>query len=469
MAGKFHIGKNGPAPCRATKRACRFSPEVHFDTAEQAQEEYEKRMSSETVPEGHKKPQKPSEETDGKQTEEKIHYSFLDDIYKDLEEQSLRFDELPDKFYSKSILSVPHGSLPTLATLPKDGMIEIDKAKEIAENNGFKVRQDIPECMSYMGNGFIAEDGKGNTYIILARKYKSMPPSSQRMFRGGEQKKIVPKSFRFLTYRDVVGIARLRHLVDTGDDNSVFLGYKSSHYGTYGKEAYPYIQRLKEEQQKGSNYLSTRRYLKESQTKIATAFEDKKHPDEEHLKMAKESPLRESFAYIEVDNDVDRAQWEDFEKSVQETLPRLPKIPGDRKPTLRVRYLGKHRASGLYNLGYNTIAIDVRDSSSFIHEYGHYFDMAVSSNASLRDEFHEIATSYQQRLQVPEDATATFGRSYYSTPTEIFARGFEMYAHERLGIRNRLVDPGRFKNFDYDAFDEDNKKKIFDLFDRMLS
>lgn len=40
MSKKYHVGKNGPAPCNATKRACRYGEESHHDTFQAAEHAY---------------------------------------------------------------------------------------------------------------------------------------------------------------------------------------------------------------------------------------------------------------------------------------------------------------------------------------------------------------------------------------------------------------------------------------------
>lgn len=53
---KFHVGKNGPAPCRASKRACPVGgEEVHFNDREAAQEAYEKSMEAAHPTKAHSK------------------------------------------------------------------------------------------------------------------------------------------------------------------------------------------------------------------------------------------------------------------------------------------------------------------------------------------------------------------------------------------------------------------------------
>lgn len=44
---KFHIGKNGPAPCNATKRACRYGGDAHYDSMEEAETVYQKKKEAE--------------------------------------------------------------------------------------------------------------------------------------------------------------------------------------------------------------------------------------------------------------------------------------------------------------------------------------------------------------------------------------------------------------------------------------
>ena len=43
--GMTHIGPNGPGPCKADKEPCPFDDGSHFDTPEEAQAEYERRLS----------------------------------------------------------------------------------------------------------------------------------------------------------------------------------------------------------------------------------------------------------------------------------------------------------------------------------------------------------------------------------------------------------------------------------------
>lgn len=58
MSKKYHIGKNGPAECKATVRTCRYgqlNDGSHYDTFEEAQKNYEKQMNEHTLPRMNKK------------------------------------------------------------------------------------------------------------------------------------------------------------------------------------------------------------------------------------------------------------------------------------------------------------------------------------------------------------------------------------------------------------------------------
>lgn len=74
---KFHVGSNGPAPCRASKRACPVGgEEVHFDNRAAAQQAYEKSMEEKHPVASLSKPEKviqvSPEQLDGWATREEL-------------------------------------------------------------------------------------------------------------------------------------------------------------------------------------------------------------------------------------------------------------------------------------------------------------------------------------------------------------------------------------------------------------
>lgn len=217
---------------------------------------------------------------------------------------------------------------------------------------------------------------------------------------------------------------------------------------------------LEAAQREGNNFKAQKRHVMESGQTVASAWQDKKHYKKSHIEAAKASILNKHFDKIDLDDDVDLEEFKDFEKAYLEVADKLPSMNG-RKPRLGVRKLGKHRADGLYapSAGSNgCVLVDVHASSSFIHEYGHHIDLTVNNNSSLRKDFANIQRQYARNLKLPENHS---GRKelYYQTATEVHSRLFEIYSYERLGIRNRLVDPSRFDNFDYAPIQNNPKLK----------
>ncbi|MDI9589398.1 MAG: hypothetical protein QM234_10685 [Acidobacteriota bacterium] len=99
----------------------------------------------------------------------------------------------------------------------------------------------------------------------------------------------------------------------------------------------------------------------------------------------------------------------------------------------------------------NTIAVDVRTSKSFIHEYSHYLDLALQNSFSTTPAFAEVVDNYRARLTLPKGLDTPRKRAYYTTPTEIFERACEVYHHYR-NDETRLINNEAIKarRFDYE-------------------
>ena len=234
--------------------------------------------------------------------------------------------------------------------------------------------------------------------------------------------------------------------------------------------AWELYQKTVEVQREGANFQAQAKYLKErSSKKMASAWEDKLYPDQTHQRLAAETSLRSDFSKVEIDNDVSPEEFADFEQSWEQARKKLPKVPSGRQPTLRIRKLGKHRALGMYVPHVNTVCIDVRSSEATVHEMGHYYDLAVKNSASLSSKFSKVVGDYQSGLKMPAGMENKYG--YYTTPTEVFARGFEVYAHEKLGVRGRVVRPDKFENFDYAPFtnNPELKARVFSVFEETFA
>src|SRR5699024_8600927 len=84
----------------------------------------------------------------------------------------------------------------------------------------------------------------------------------------------------------------------------------------------------------GRNCKAQQKYVTDQRGSIATAFDDKKHPDKTRQQLMEDSKIVASnggyFSKVEYDNDVDPAEAADFEQAIQEVETKMPPIPGDR-------------------------------------------------------------------------------------------------------------------------------------------
>lgn len=178
----------------------------------------------------------------------------------------------------------------------------------------------------------------------------------------------------------------------------------------------------------------------------ARAWETKKHINKATQAVMAETKLLKHFNYVELDNQVDLDKFQKFEAAADKLMGVLPLR--EPKPALRLRKLGNIKtagmsAAGLYVPGVNTIAVDFRDNSvgSFVHEYGHFLDYNDKTGQilSMTPEFKEIVHAYRERLSTQTELKGQAQKqSYYGTPTEVWARGFEVYL-SNLGLQTPLL------------------------------
>lgn len=214
----------------------------------------------------------------------------------------------------------------------------------------------------------------------------------------------------------------------------------------------------------------------------AKAWETKKNINKATQQVMDKTTLHKFFNGIELDNDVDLTQFKRFEAETMRLMARLPKTKN--VPILRLRKLGKHKAAGLYVPSLNTIVVDFRNPSeihgnhaekeasfsSFIHEYGHYLDYNLSKNKddlslSLEPEFANIIRNYTQELRL--NGVAGKDYAYLATPTEVFARSFELYMHDAVGLRGNLNYSNYDHQVEYKAFTPTARTTIIKYFDQI--
>ncbi len=187
--------------------------------------------------------------------------------------------------------------------------------------------------------------------------------------------------------------------------------------------------------------------LKNLAESYARSFEDKKNIPKKTLKAMEGSKLNEYFGFVEYDEDVDLVKVAQVvEEFIGFKEKYLPMIESGRN-AIRFRKLGNHKAIGLYYPIVRCLCVDYRHVHSFIHEYGHLIDYEYG-NLSLKGDFTRIKTLYEQALKraMREDESfrtrmgkGKYNLDYYLTPTEIFARTFELYFSKVLNVQTSLV------------------------------
>ena len=232
----------------------------------------------------------------------------------------------------------------------------------------------------------------------------------------------------------------------------------------------------------------------------AKSWQTKKNINKATLDAMENSSLKQDFKDLELDNDVDIDKFKKLEPEIRETVKFLPQSTNSEKPILRFRKLGNHHATGLFVPFNNTLAVDFRSYESkseyrpsgvgiesFIHEYGHFLDYNANNSElskdgrtrqyanrfrhilSMQDDFKEILHQTQHEIQnrvANGLKMSSHFINYYTTPTEVYARAFEVYSSE-IGLQNSLLkDRSEYKNsLIYSFFTDNTRKKIVNYFD----
>lgn len=115
-------------------------------------------------------------------------------------------------------------------------------------------------------------------------------------------------------------------------------------------------------------------YREQLTRNVATAYMPKRNIPETVLNAMKNTGFLHYFEYVEFDEDVDLLSVNAIEK--ESIAMNKAYFSGSVFPDVKIcfRKLGKHRASGIYYPFLNTLCVDIRSPSSFIHEYFHMID-----------------------------------------------------------------------------------------------
>ncbi|WP_315069190.1 hypothetical protein [uncultured Clostridium sp.] len=179
------------------------------------------------------------------------------------------------------------------------------------------------------------------------------------------------------------------------------------------------------------NILLMEQYSREIHSEVARAFETKRNIPLKIQKVMKSNKFIKDFSYVELDSDTDLSKFVLLEKEYLRIRGVFFTDKMDiKKAELRVRKLGKHKSLGLYYSTLRCLCVDITSPSSFLHEFGHHLDYTLEDRPlSLKFNFLPIIREYTQFYdsQRGESKYLRNKRKYFLTPTEIFARTFEMY------------------------------------------
>ncbi len=162
---------------------------------------------------------------------------------------------------------------------------------------------------------------------------------------------------------------------------------------------------------------------------LATVWVDKKDINPDHVAAARSGFIGRSFSHVEIDDDVDLAEYAQLQGEFLRRFSsrEIPQVdPAGLE--MRFRKCGKHRAFGLYSPTMRTVVVDPRHPISLIHEFAHAYDYA-HGQLSCSPDFARIITKAAGAYAMCDMSNTMF--KYAVTPTEVFARSWEVYASTR--------------------------------------
>lgn len=519
----FHVNDKGDAkPCRAKQPSnCKFyqgeDDTRHYETVSEATEATEKRLEKEF----------------GTQEKKEVRYSFVKEFRKQEQQFNKDFEGIPNRFFNADLrgkfvrenadeISMNLGEhrridihrlgvrMITALSSPSDNGMNNEEVIKLLEAQGFENIEEVNKLSSFDNKAqrgwkaqledkdvVIIDSNVGTTINGYSFRYgtedfergKPWTKVDIRKIAGNAraEKKTGVNVFKTIIrtestkeaeqeYRE--NIQKMREELD--NDTKIPEEVKQELMKNLERSEYKRGQivksliKLEDSQLEGKNFIAQKKYIKEHSGKVATVWEDKKDTDDVRKDLVKNSTVKDLFRKIDLDNDVDPVEYKKFEDDINEVRSKMPSIPKGMEPELRLRKLGKHSSSsftisGLYNPAKNSLGISVNDSSSYVHEMMHCLDLNVKKNASLSNEFREISKEYSKNLKLP-DGVSSSKAEYYNVATEQLARFGEVWASERLGIDNRLINKEKFKDFDYAPIMENPrlKEKAFKFFDKLF-
>lgn len=220
------------------------------------------------------------------------------------------------------------------------------------------------------------------------------------------------------------------------------------------------------------------KYNASAKGNYAKSYMTKKNIPEKIMALMKNNAFLKEFNMLELDETVDTTLFKKLEKEyvILKNSLKLDNIL-EGEIDLRFRLLGQHKAAGIYYPG-KCICVDLKYPSSFIHELAHHIDykfgsygLKLSNNKNFRELSREYKRLYLDHVDSIEDSGVKKyllnKKSYYFTPTEIFARCFELYMTSLKSLKSSFAEESFDVGKGYPELTEKFKNLILNYFDNL--
>lgn len=192
-----------------------------------------------------------------------------------------------------------------------------------------------------------------------------------------------------------------------------------------------------------------KKYQKELSNEYARAFETKKNIPNKTKSVMRNNRFLDNFSFVELDEltDIDKFYLIENEFMLIKEASNIDKYI-NKNAEIRFRRLGQHKSSGLYYPERKCICVDINSPHSFMHELAHHIDNTIAARpVSLDADFRILAIMYKKALEstLKEEESKEVcnyykrKKSYFHTPTEIFARCLELHLIKNKRIVSSLL------------------------------
>lgn len=191
------------------------------------------------------------------------------------------------------------------------------------------------------------------------------------------------------------------------------------------------------------------RYMRESNIIYNKIFSVKQSLSDKIKAVIDNSAFLDTFSYVEIEENANIEKFYLIENEF-EKLKDILKLDRfvNKDVELIFRKIGNPKENGLYFKEQSCLCVDMNNISSFAHEIAHLVDSRLNTtcNASMSSDFRILAIKYIKELEknsedLDKESLDEYkkGRMNYHTPTEVFARAFEMYLSKVKRLNSSFI------------------------------